>query len=247
MDLNPDKTVREIVVEGPGAERVFETFGIDYCCKGDQSLEVACANAEVALEDVVRAIGMANEPSGTFATPDFRNAAVRELIDHIVEQHHAYTKTELLRLRAEIDKVNNLHGRNHPELARLRAVFQTLAAELEPHMLKEECVLFPYIIRMDTAERERHLVSTPPFRTVKNPIDLMQVEHAGAGYLLERIRQLTSNYTPPADTCKTLESLYRDLAAFEADLHQHIHLENNILFPRAIEMEMNVMELMARV
>ena len=243
MNLNPNRSVRDCAVEVPGATRVFEKLGIDYCCEGDQSLGEACEAGGLIIEEVIRSLEVAKESQEPSEEPDLRDAKFRILIDYIVAKHHFYTKTEIHRLRMLFNNVCAVHGGNHPELTRLRSVFQTLSSELEPHMLKEELVLFPYIVRMEEAERDRHQVSTPPFRTVANPIGMMKLEHEGAGYLLKQLRALTSNYTPPADACSSYQSLYVALEAFEKDLHQHIHLENNILFPRALEMETGVIEI----
>jgi len=239
MNLNSTKTVRDLAVELPGATRIFEKLGIDYCCDANQQLNDACDEAGIATQEVIDLL----EQQSQEATEErnFRNTTATELIKYIIGKHHSFTKTEIERLRFLIDKVCDVHGQNHVELNRVRSVFQTLSAELEPHMMKEECVLFPYIVRMEAAEHHNHPVSTPPFRTVANPVKMMQYEHEGAVYLLKQLRQITSNYSVPADACLSYQSLYQALEAFEKDLHQHIHLENNILFPRAVELEMKVM------
>ena len=228
------KTVREFAVEFPNATRLFEKLGIDYCCGGNQSLEDACAAAGVSVDDVTQW----NELSRSGEAPtDFSTVSLRSLVTHILDKHHVYTRSEIERLESLIDKVLDAHGANHPELVRLKSTFQNLSAELEPHMVKEEMVLFPYILRLEEHANKNQPVGTPPFRTVANPIQMMNMEHEGAGYLLSQIRQITSNFTPPPDGCISYQTLYKALEEFEKDLHQHIHLENNILFPRAIEME----------
>ena len=241
MNSLTTKTVRDLAVEIPGATRVFETVGIDYCCGGQRSLADACDNAGVMLEDLMTSLEMAKMSYSEREETNIHTATLNELIHHIVDKHHAFTKTELQRLRALIDKVCDVHAEKHPELARVRSLFQTLGAELEPHMVKEELVLFPYVISIEAARANNHSVSTPPFRTVANPVRMMMLEHEGAGYLLKQMRQITSDYSLPADACVSYQTLYQALDAFEKDLHQHIHLENNILFPRALEMETEVM------
>jgi regulator of cell morphogenesis and NO signaling len=144
-------------------------------------------------------------------------------------------------LRLLIAKVCDVHETRHPELIHLKSRLQELFAELEPHMLKEECVLFPYVTRMQEAIDNQHYMSTPPFRTVINPVKMLTLEHEGAGYLLKQIKRLTSNYMVPEDACASFMALYQALEEFERDLHQHIHLENNILFPRAIKMEVGLL------
>ncbi|HEV8369739.1 MAG TPA: iron-sulfur cluster repair di-iron protein [Pyrinomonadaceae bacterium] len=236
MNLNANKTVRDLAVELPGATGVFEKLGIDYCCKGNQQLDDACAEAGIAIKEVIELV----EKQSHEVIEERNYTTAAELIKYIIDKHHSFTKTEIARLRLLIDKVCDVHGQNHPELSRVRSVFQTLSAELVPHMMKEECVLFPHIVRMEAAENHNHPVSTPPFRTVANPVGTMKLEHEGAGYLLKQMRQITSDYSVPADACLSYQSLYEALEAFEKGLHQHIHLENNILFPRALEMEMEV-------
>lgn len=237
MNLNPNRTVRDLALEIPGATRVFEKLGIDYCCGANQPINAACDDAGIAIQELTDLFStIPCEP----VEPNLRDATPTELINYILDTHHSFTKTEIEHLRLLIERVCVVHGQNHPELNRVRSLFQTLSAELEPHMMKEECVLFPYIIGMEEAGKQNHPISTPTFRTVANPIRMMNLEHEGAGYLLKQMRQVTSNYSTPADACMSYQSLYQDLEAFEKDLHQHIHLENNILFPRALEMEMEV-------
>jgi len=229
-----ENTVREFAVEFPNTTRLFETLSIDYCCGGNRSLEDACTAAGVSVADVTHW----NELSSTGETlTNFSAVSLRSLVTHILDKHHVYTRSEIERLQSLIEKVLHAHGANHPELARLKSTFQTLSAELEPHMVKEEMVLFPYILRLEEHAKKNQPVSTPPFRTVANPIQMMNMEHDGAGYLLCQIRQITSDFTVPPDACVSYQTLYKALEEFEKDLHQHIHLENNILFPRALEME----------
>jgi regulator of cell morphogenesis and NO signaling len=152
-----------------------------------------------------------------------------------------FTKTEIARLRKLIDKVYGVHGQNHPELAEIRGLFEALSAELEPHMMKEERVLFPYTIELEKAARNKQSLPSPPFGTVANPVRRMMLEHEDAGALTSQMRKVTSNYTIPPDACISYQTLYEALDVFEKDLHQRIHLENNILFPRAVELEAGVM------
>jgi regulator of cell morphogenesis and NO signaling len=237
MNSIATKTVRDLAVEIPGATRVFENLGIDYCCGGTRSLADACAAVGITLDDVENSLEKANVPHAQFEEPNFLTATLAELIDHIVEKHHVFTKTEMARLRALMDKVHSAHGQNHPELAEIRSIFQSLSSELEPHMMKEERVLFPFIMGMEDAVHKSRPIQVPPFGTVANPVRMMMMEHEDAGALMSQMRRVTSNYTIPPDACISYQTLYQALDAFEKDLHQHIHLENNILFPRAVEME----------
>ena len=235
ITIEPTRTVRDVVLEIPGATRVFETVGIDYCCGGGRSLESACATAGVTLEHVLTSLELTKAPAN--GLPDFRTTTLAQLIEHIVNVHHVFTRTEIARLRGLLTKVCTKHGETHPELEPLRRLFDTLSSELEPHMFKEERILFPFVIGLEDALTNRRPFGRPPFGTVNNPIRLMMMEHDNAGRLLKEMRQLTFDYTPPADACMSYRSLYQALDELEKDLHEHIHLENNILFPRAAEME----------
>ena len=168
---------------------------------------------------------------------DWQTAPLSDLIAHIKNTHHQYTREEMARLGPLFDKVCSVHGKNHPELDGIRATFGGLVQELTMHMMKEEMVLFPYIVRMEEAAIEKEPVLPPPFGSVRNPVAMMMHEHDSAGNALREMRQASSGFAAPPDACISFQTLYRALAEFEADLHQHIHLENNILFPRAVEME----------
>jgi len=236
MLLNTTKTVRELAVEMPNATRVFEKLGIDYCCGGQQSLEQACTTARLSVDEVLRALEAQAAPAAAVAT-DWKSAPLAELIDHIVATHHAYVKAEVPRLEQLIAKVVSVHGQNHPELKQVQASFRGLGAELGMHMMKEEQILFPYIAEMEESVNAGRPVPPCVFGTVRNPVQMMVMEHDSAGEALHTMREATSDFVAPADACVSYSTLYRALQEFEADLHQHIHLENNILFPRAIEME----------
>ena len=238
MSVSTAKTVRELAVEIPEATRVFEKIGIDYCCGGGKSLEEACAASNVSVDEVLDSLELA-EQTGR-AKQKERNWLVEplaELVAHINGTHHKYTREEIARLGPLFDKVVSVHGKNHPELQHMRAAFRGLAQELTTHMMKEEAILFPYIVRMEEAVIEREPVLPPPFGSVQNPVAMMMHEHDSAGDALRAMREASAGYTPPGDACISYQTLYKALGDFEKDLHQHIHLENNILFPRAIEME----------
>ena len=238
MTLNTSTTVRELAVNEPGATRIFEKLKIDYCCGGGKTLEEACMVAGVKTEDVWQLLAEAKQSQAKSDEPiNFQTATLTELIGHILDKHHVFTKEEMERLSALLEKVCSVHGQNHPELLRVKSLFQSLRDDLNPHMFKEEQVLFPYIIRMEAAAKRQQPLTAPPFVTVRNPVRMMMYEHDTAGDLLRELREVTSNYTTPRDACISYKTLYQALEALEQDLHQHIHLENNILFPRAVEME----------
>jgi len=235
MNISSAKTVRELAVEIPNATRILEKFGIDYCCGGRRSLEEACGAARVPVEEVVKALETAASASTTQSV--LPSGSLAELIDHIVKTHHKFTQEEILRLKALLEKVCSVHGPNHPELLTIRDTFLGLAQELTLHMMKEENVLFPYIVGVEKAVVQNGPVLPAPFGTVQNPVRMMMQEHDGAAEALREIREASHDFTVPKDGCISYQSLYQALPSLEADLHQHIHLENNILFPRAIEME----------
>jgi regulator of cell morphogenesis and NO signaling len=236
--IDTDKTVRELALENPASTRVFESLGIDYCCGGNRSLSEACRSAKLSIDEVLDSLAKADELDGArHQQRDWQTEPLAALIAHIQSTHHKYTKEEIARLGPLLEKVCSVHGRNHPELLEIREVFHGLAQELSAHMMKEEMVLFPYIARMEAALTRKETIARAPFGSVQNPVSMMEHEHDSAGNALRAMRQKTDGYSAPADACVSYQTLYRALAAFEADLHQHIHLENNILFPRAVAVE----------
>jgi regulator of cell morphogenesis and NO signaling len=238
MTFNTSTTVRELAVREPGATRIFEKLKIDYCCGGNKTLEDACAAAGVQTEDIRRLLEKAGESQTMMGeATNFQAASLTELINYILDKHHVFTKEEMTRLDALTEKVCSVHGQNHPELLSVKALFQSLCEDLRPHMFKEEQVLFPYIIRLEEASERKQMPPPTPFGTVRNPVRMMMMEHDVAGDLLRELREVSSGYQTPADACISYRTLYQALEALEQDLHRHIHLENNILFPRAVEME----------
>jgi len=210
--------------------------GIDYCCGGRKPLAEACVASGVEVDAVIAAL----EAAATTLAPvadDWQQRPMEELVAHIVATHHAYVKRELPRLAMLAQKVVNRHGAKRAELPAIQTALSTLDAELTQHLAKEEGVLFPYIVRMERACTEGSALPDACFDTVASPIAMMTQEHDAAGVLLAEMRRLSQNFTTPEDACPTYHAFYDGLREFEKDLHQHIHLENNILFPRAIEME----------
>jgi regulator of cell morphogenesis and NO signaling len=227
-----ETTVGQLVSERPARARVFEKFGIDYCCGGKKPLEQACSDKGVDLQKVLDDLRAA-EQQGSPDDTDWVKATMTELAEHIQQTHHAYLKQELPRLDAITNKVAAVHGDRHPEMVQVREVFVNLKAEMESHMAKEEMILFPLCRKLDTAKE----AFASHCGSVQNPIRVMIAEHEDAGHALEQFRTLTHDYTPPTDACNTFRALLDSLRQLEADMHQHVHKENNILFPRAIEAE----------
>lgn len=227
-------TVGEIVAQRPALSRVFENERIDYCCGGKKTLEEACANAGIDPRQLLAKLEE-SAASGDEGAPivDARTLSLTHLADHIEQTHHAYLREELPRLEGLTAKVASVHGGDDPRLLEVKEVFQAVADELTGHMMKEEQVLFPMIRQLEESER------APAFHcgSLANPIRQMESEHDEAGSGLERMRDLTDGFTPPDWACNTYRAMIEGLVSLELDLHQHIHKENNVLFPRALEME----------
>jgi regulator of cell morphogenesis and NO signaling len=235
MIANATKTVREFAVELPGAARVFERLGIDYCCGGDVPFAEACHKVGLDPDKVFTSLQEA--PTGTAPAADWSKAPLAALARHIVDTHHTFTRSEIARLEPLFSNVCAFHKERHPELAQMQQVFRALSAELQTHMMKEEHILFPYLAAMEQAALAGGPIPRPMFGTVQNPVRMMMMEHDSAGDALRDLRAASGGFVVPADACTSYTELYRALEAFEADLHTHIHLENNILFPRALAME----------
>jgi regulator of cell morphogenesis and NO signaling len=219
--LDATRTLGDLVAELPARARVLERFGLDYCCKGRRSLADAAADA--GLDVAVIAAELAAVTDSTDVDVDALGPV--ELIDHIVATHHAYLHEELPALEALAAKVESAHSTRHPELARVAHLVAALRTDLEPHLAREEHVLFPAIRRLAAGQTDF------PFGSIDNPISVMLLEHDKAGELLAQLRRSARDYVVPADGCASYQSLYGRLIAFEADTHRHIHLENNVLFP----------------
>jgi len=231
-------TLRSIALEQPATIRVFERFHLDYCCGGKRPLGEACAQKGVATEEVLAAL--ADAASTAPAEEDFSQATAAELIGHIVQVHHSYVRSELPHLQSMAERVAAKHGHVHPEANLVQRNLARLADELIFHMDKEERILFPYI---EGLERSRTQNAAPPsacFGAVESPIRAMIHEHEDAATLLAEMRAVTHGFVPWLEACPTTVGLYYGLDAFERDLHRHVHLENNLLFPRAIALEKEV-------
>lgn len=232
------RTVRELALEIPNATRVFEKLGIDYCCGGNRSLDAACDVAGVAVADVLHSLETVRQSdAASAADKKWQTEPLAKLTSYIVNKHHIFTADEVQRLEKLLTKVCLVHGDNHPELLKINRLFAELRGDLLPHMHKEEQVLFPYIEALEAAIISHTSVPQAFFGTVQNPVRMMSLEHDAVGDLLKAIRAASADFKVPEGACISYETLYTALQEFEADLHQHIHLENNILFPRAIEME----------
>jgi len=232
MQLTERTPLGAVVAKHPRAAAVFEKYQIDYCCGGDRPLGEACTAAGVAAGTVIEEIRRADAESSH--DRDWMKAPLAEVIDHILVVHHGYLRAELPVLDVRIAKVAEAHRERHAKrLGELGSVFTALSDELDAHLRKEEAVLFPAIRQFEQARETGAARPVLPFGSLRNPIRVMEREHQSAGRALAEIRRLTDDYRVPADGCATFRALYEGLSQLEMDLHRHIHLENNILFPRA--------------
>jgi len=232
MTMNIAETpLGELVAENINRARVFEKFGLDYCCGGKKTLGASCDEKGLDTQEVINALNTSDAEKIADKT-DWRNTTMTELVDHILVTHHNYLNSELPRLTDLIAKVVNAHSDHHPELVTVAEVFGSLNNELLSHMGKEEEILFPIIKQMESdGTTEFHCGS------VENPINVMEMEHANAGDALSRLRSLNNDYQAPEDACISYQALMKALSELEFDMHQHIHKESSILFPRAIAKE----------
>src|SRR5471030_569454 len=221
----------DVAATSPGAVRILERHGLDYCCGGKQPFDEACAAKGLKPESVIQEIERPRAPGAS--QTDSQTAPIGEIVKHIVGTHHEYLKLELPALGNRMNKVLAVHGsKEQQRLSQLADVFGSLRAEMEMHMRKEELMLFPFLEQYGRAETLGRPLPPVPFGSVANPIGVMEREHEGAGGALLKIRELTGGFEYPSYACSTVRALFDGLKALEADLHVHIHLENNILFPR---------------
>lgn len=231
-----ERSLGELVQEDGRAARVFERFGLDFCCNGRRTLREAADTQHVPLDEIIGALADLGRPAATDTEPDeWRD--LRVLVSHIVGQHHSYVRSVSPAVIAWLDRLVERHGNRHPELEAIRQTFGELAAELAMHMKKEENVLFPYITFLAAGNPDGARMPAGAFGTVLHPIQVMEADHAYAGELSDRLRTLSGGFVAPPDACTTYRLCYAELERFERDLHRHIHLENNVLFPRAIDQE----------
>lgn len=230
MQVDTSATLGDLVTEDPRRSRILEQFGIDYCCNGQRSLTEATSDAGLDLDELVRALDLPDRaPVAAGADQSGRGNAV--LAHDIVDTHHAYMWEEMPRLQALVDKVHGVHGDRHPELARVQAAYTEAVAALDPHMTTEERVIFPAIARFEKSG------AITAFGSFAEPIDELRAEHEVVGRLFKEIRTLTDGYAAPDNACNSYRAMLKGLEEMELDLHEHIHKENNVLFPRVLELE----------
>jgi len=236
MNTLENPTIGEFVAADFRTAAVFSKYGIDFCCKGNRSLAEVCTkkglNAHLIQEEIDAVMESNADIGGLYIS-----WPIDLLIDYIEKTHHRYVEEKSVSLLFFLDKLCKVHGERHPELIEIATHFRICAGELAQHMKKEELILFPFIKKMHNALSNQTDIDQPHFGTVDNPIAMMQEEHENEGERFRLIAELSNNYTPPADACQTYRVTFAMLQEFEQDLHKHIHLENNIVFPKAKAME----------
>lgn len=231
MQIDVEKSLAQILLADPRLAPIFERLGLDYCCGGKQSLKQACAERGLDPQSVAATLqAMAGAAGGRDDATDWNRATLTELCDHIEATHHRYLVEALPRLGALVDKVSGVHGAAYPRLLEVKQVFSVLRPELLSHLNKEEKVLFPLIRTLEAGNGAMQA-------SVSAPIRQMEAEHDDAGGGLSRLNELTNGYEPPPDACNSYRAMLAGLKELELDMHQHVHKENNILFPKAIQVE----------
>ncbi len=233
MKAQIEQTVASVVTQYPSAIPLFEGLKIDYCCGGNKSLKEACAKAGVSPEKVIGSL-----ESILAVTPQDENwndKSLSELVNFLLEKHHVYTREQLALLDKLSEKVARVHGQNHPELLKVRELFQVMAEDLLQHLMKEERVAFPYLLALEASalgkRKEEPFFSFETFQS--QPQRVLMADHEEVGEQLRELRRLTGDFNPPTDACVTFQAFYRAFVELEEDLYRHIHLENNVLFPMA--------------
>ncbi len=237
MSITKDSNIGKIVAENYRYATVFKTAGIDFCCNGNRSIEDACNKKKINTDELLQKLNAAAAQGNGGAEIDYRTWPLDLLADYIEKTHHRYVEAKIEEITPYLTKVMRVHGENHPELLEIGELFFQSAQELTSHLSKEEGILFPHIRKMVEAQLKNESLPKSSFGEVKNPIEVMFMEHDNEGERFRKIEALSDNYNPPADACGTYRVTYSLLEEFESDLHKHIHLENNILFPKAIELE----------
>ncbi len=236
MNITSETRVGDIVRENFNAASVLTRMKIDYCCGGNRTLATACQTAGADMDKVLRKLDQVMK-TRDHETGHVQSMPPDALCDYIVKRHHGYVREKIPVLSLSIEKLWNVHGKEHPILVRVKELFQVASSDLVQHMQKEEMILFPYIKHMAFCGRNNVTLKAPSFGSVVNPLQVMVTEHETEGSLFGELNEITGGYSLPEGACDTFRVTYKMLREFEEDLHHHIHLENNILFPEAKEME----------
>lgn len=242
-EISENTTLAEIVTKYPRTRKFLEEIGVDYCCGGKHSLKDACNKPGLSWQDIIRKLKeIIEQPvSEKSSSKNWTEVSLTELAQHIVDIHHAYLKENMPRLKSLSDRVYIAHKQQHGEIIQeLQRIIETIKIDLEMHLAKEEQILFPLIKEMEAFGNNQGPRPTVHCGSVENPIHQMMMEHEDVGGLLAQMREVASEYQLPEDACESFKALYDGLKELEKDLHEHIHLENNILFPKAIKLESKI-------
>jgi regulator of cell morphogenesis and NO signaling len=240
MDLNNKTLIGNIVAKNYKSASVFKSYGIDFCCNGNRSIEKVCEVNDIDENELIDLLKNCFETETD--TNDYQSWEIDFLSDYIYNKHHKYIENKVPEIKQYLDKICRVHGNSHPELLEINKLFKESASDLILHMKKEELILFPYFKKLAAAVRDNTPVSSPQFDTVKSPIAMMHEEHDNEGHRFRKISELSNDYKPPIDACSSYKVSFSLLKEFEDDLHKHIHLENNILFKKGIELEQKLQE-----
>jgi regulator of cell morphogenesis and NO signaling len=230
------QSLAQIVTLDHRAAAIFEKYHLDFCCKGKRSLQQACTEQQLPVDEITTELQNIFKKDPSHNENSFEHLSLTQLVDYIVSNHHDYVKKEMPQIMAYLQRVASKHGDRHPEMYKVFEFFAAVKEEMEMHMQKEELILFPRIKELEKLSHGNPAEMQLNVAYLQGPITVMEHEHDNAGNILNEIRILTNDYTPPADACTTYRLSFAALKAFEIDLHQHVHLENNILFPKALEL-----------
>lgn len=235
MDINNKNLVGNIVAQNYKSANIFKSYGIDFCCNGNRSIEKVCDTNQINENKLIDQLVNCFETESD--TNDYQSWGVDFLSDYIYNKHHKYIENKVPEIKQYLDKLCQVHGTYHPELLEIKTLFTESANDLTIHMKKEELILFPYFKKLAEASRNKTSISNPKFKSINNPIAMMHKDHDNEGRRFRKIYELSNGYSPPLDACNTYKVAFSLLQEFEEDLHKHIHLENNILFKKGIELE----------
>lgn len=236
MQITKDTIVGDLVAKDYRTATVFKQNGIDFCCNGNRTLEEVCKQKEMSVTNIIGELTQASQQTSATQT-DFNSWPLDLLADYIEKKHHRYVEEKIQEIKPYLDKICKVHGDHHPELYEINQLFNDSAGELAMHMKKEELILFPAVRRMVKSQMQKTTPEKPQFGSINNPIQMMMHEHNNEGERFRQIEALSNKYNPPQDACNTYRVTFAMLKEFEEDLHLHIHLENNILFPKSLELE----------
>lgn len=236
MKIRKEQTVGEIVADDYRTAGVFKKYGLDFCCGGGTPLNEACERKNVDLDKLLEELKTVT--ADTAENHNYKEWSPGFLINYIEEQHHRFVRSKLPEIESYARKVAKVHGDRHEELNNILQEFLILKDKMLSHLEKEEQILFPYIKKLEQWEKNGDRPKQKPsFGTVENPVRMMESEHDEAGEAMAKIQKWSNNFTPPRDACASYRVLFQNLEGFQEDLHKHVHLENNILFPKALELE----------